>query len=105
MTPRKVRSLPSKENVKSIYINASPSHCTAILFSLGYPPIGNQIHALPSAEDVIAGICVFDGLTSDLVCYSFSPVDFQCHLKVLSNQVGDVRTLPPRPPFPKKKKK
>ncbi len=30
---------------------------------------GQQVHALPSAGKDVRGICVFDGLTSDTICF------------------------------------
>ncbi len=30
---------------------------------------GHQLHTLPSAGEFVCGICVFDGLTSGVVCF------------------------------------
>ncbi len=32
---------------------------------------GHQLHTLPSAGKNVCGICVFDGLTSDVVCFVY----------------------------------
>ena len=47
---------------------------------------GHQLHTLPSAGEDVCGICVFDGLTSDVICF----VDFltPCYHLSAANEGG-----------------